>query len=211
MIKLHPGQEKVNGDHSPNRLVIVGAGWGKTTLAAHRAIELCLSNTPQIVRLYECNMMMVDVCNKRIIEELNDRKISFTFNPYSAAPGFLINNRSRIVVDVLRFPQSTEIILDDALMCSRRVLMMFTPIGWSMYQGNSLENPCIKIPEGIRNMYSSQYARSAFDGDLTDEWDAYKKWFIEKYGHETHLTRSAFNRIASDPYDYLEHRSPKRR
>lgn len=196
MLELHSGQQKVLNDPSHKKLVIVGRGWGKTTLAIELAIKHCRETPSKVVRLYVHSFMYKPIVEKMIIDRLVEKNIFLKI----FREQIVLSNTSRIIVDILRWPNE-DVIFDDALDTIQDLTIMFTPIGWSLHRGPTMQNPLAAVPDEIRSTYSKEFAEAMFDGDLCDEYDRFKIYYQKEYGMDPPVTRYMFNRICSDPLD----------
>ena len=194
-MELHPGQKKVLNDPSSKKLVIVGARWGKTTLAVEMALQRCLEKKRKI-HLYGHDMRMMQVYKTCIYERMEELGLKFE-KEHNGVYFFL--NGSQLITDV--FPYFDEIIFDDALDHIGNLTIMLTPLGWKMHNGPTMQNPAALATEDSRGMHSKEFARAMFDGDLEDEYNRFKMWYTLEYKREPDITRTMFNRICSDPID----------
>lgn len=166
-LKLHDCQKAVLEDKSTRKLVIVGAGWGKTTLALEMGLDRCRSTPGRHVKIFEHNMHMVYQCREYLFRrmiELGDK-----FLTESPVGFFRFQNGSTLELDIFPYNHNEELIFDDALDMVKDLTIMFTPIGWSLHNGPSTQNPSVDLPARIKNMYSQEYYNQMFEAMMDNK------------------------------------------
>lgn len=164
---LHPGQKKVLEDKSTRKLVIVGARWGKTTLALEMGLERCRSTPGRHVKIFEHNMRIMYNCREYLHQrmiELGDK-----FLTESPVGFFRFQNGSTLELDIFPHCINEELIFDDAFDHIMDLTIMFTPIGWSLHQAPSTKNPFVGLPAHLKQMYSQEYYEQMFKAALDNK------------------------------------------
>ena len=143
IMELHPGQHKVVNSPAQKQLVLVGCRWGKTTAAIELAIKRCKDTPSKVVRIYAHDYSWACQMRKMIIDRLRKEDIFMkTFGDM-----IVLTNTSRIIVDVLNWPDE-DVIFDDAL-SRHNVVILETASGWEVTTGSSCNNPYITVPEEL--------------------------------------------------------------
>ena len=158
-MQLHKGQQKVLDDKSSRKLVIVGARWGKSTLAIEMALRRC-QEKKRTIRLYEHNRQMVQWCMHYAYEYMERKSQKFT---HDSRGRITFPNGSELFIDTYPIFGDEELIFDDAFDRASAIAIMFTPWGWTKHQAPSTENPLVNVDE-YRKSYDPEYFNSMFKG-----------------------------------------------